>query len=639
MTSIHLRRLESRLTRTVDRAIAHATREQLGVVDLRDMQLPWYRIRQSPGVAADDDTATILIYDEIGGSVGVTAKRFAEELEQITAAVIRVRINSPGGSAWDAIAIHNSLLHHPAKIVVYVDALAASAASIIAMAGDEIVMMPGGQMMIHDASVPFDGDAREHEQIAVYLHRQSANVASIYAARAGGDPAEWRTLMLAETWAYGAEAVDLRLADRIEERQLAVAAEPEPDPDPEVEELMGRAFDLSMHRYAGREHAPAPPKRQPGRPVTAGRRSNNRTPEPDPEPESDAHFTRAYTDTAGRNLADDPAGSPIPFTAATPGVKRDGLDLRAAGWYTANYDRNPVVLWAHSHTAPSIGRADASVRSDRLHTLVTFDQEDPFAARIESKYRRGFLSAVSVGWDFVDAQGTPVNWRRLSAADMRDRAFYDLTELSAVPVPSDPDALVARQRAALRHISRELTDLFDDMQDPDGELTAPQAQQAVVDECVRLGIPLDLAHWQPVDPAATAIPPHTTPIDDDRDATWDAGAQVGQVEGRAQLRRMHAWVDGDADAEAKGSYKLPHHRADGTLVWRGLTAAMGRLNQSGTDIDDRPGTWTHLARHYRQFGEEPPPLADISEPPASAGVDQKAARTVLAAFNLEGNES
>lgn len=635
MTSIHLRRLEHRRARTTERVVAYATSRGLGVADLADVRLPWYHIRQDePGADGDSagGTATVLIYDEIGGSFGVQAKAFAEELEAITAPEIRVRINSPGGAVFDSIAIHSTLLHHPSRVVVYVDSLAASGASIIAMAGDEIVMMPGSQMMIHRASAMQDGFEEDMTRMAMFLARQSENVADLYAQRAGGTPDEWLKLMRAETWMFAAEAVDMRLADRVEERQLAAE-----DAEPELEEAMERAFDLSHFRYPGREAAPTPPRRRPDRPVTAGRRTVR--PEPDPEPADGPalQFTRAYTDTAGRSLAGDPAGSPIPFTASTPGLKRDGLELRAAGWYTANYARNPVVLWAHSHTAPSIGRADASVRSDRLHTEVVFDQEDPFAVKIESKYRRGFLSAVSVGWDFVDAKGTPVDWRRLSAADMRDRAFYDLTELSGVPVPSDPDALVARQRAALRHISRELTGLFDDMDHPAGDLTAPQVQQAVIDECVRLGIPLDLANWQPVDPAITAIPPHTTAIDNDRDATWDAGAEVGRAEGRAQLRRMHAWVDGEGDAEAASSYKLPHHRADGTAVWRGVTAAMGRLNQPGTDIDDREGTYAHLARHYRQFGEEPPPLANLSTPPASAGVDRKAARTVLAAFNLDGS--
>jgi hypothetical protein len=197
-------------------------------------------------------------------------------------------------------------------------------------------------------------------------------------------------------------------------------------------------------------------------------------------------YERAYTE---RGIEDEPPGSPIPFIASTPGVKRDGLDLRASGWRIDTFRRNPVFLWAHGRVDPAIGRVDASV-GEVLRTNVTFDQDDPFARKIESKYRRGFLSAVSVGWDFVDANGARMDVYRMSLEDVRDKAFYDLTELSGVPVPADPDALVARQRAALRTLGRELVDLFDEQENPESDATAADIRAAVAAELQRLGIAL-----------------------------------------------------------------------------------------------------------------------------------------------------
>jgi HK97 family phage prohead protease len=255
--SAHVRRLRGRVARTAARFVEHAARTGVGVDGLAAAKLPWYEVRNAAqgGLAEPADPATVFIFDEIGGSFGVSADDFARELQAIDAPTIRVRINSPGGSVFDAVAIYNALNHHPAHIEVYVDSLAASAATIIAMAGDEIVMMPGSQMMIHDAAMMQDGNAAEMAKASIFLDRQSDNIADIYRMRAGGDVPEWRDLMLAETWMFAREAVSMGLADRVEEPPAA------PDSDPELAETMRRAFDLSQFRYAGRRDAPAPERR------------------------------------------------------------------------------------------------------------------------------------------------------------------------------------------------------------------------------------------------------------------------------------------------------------------------------------------------------------------------------------------
>lgn len=187
--------------------------------ELRNVKLPWYAIRNVADDDGDSAAAELLIYDEIGGSFGISSDEFVKDLMGIKAKNIDVRINSPGGSVFDAIAIYNALIKHPANVTTYVDALAASAASIIAMAGDSVVMMVGSQLMIHDALGLEMGNAKDMREMANFLDRQSDNLATIYSAK-GGDTSDWRALMLKETWMFADEAVELGLADSVYTRTL-----------------------------------------------------------------------------------------------------------------------------------------------------------------------------------------------------------------------------------------------------------------------------------------------------------------------------------------------------------------------------------------------------------------------------------
>lgn len=170
----------------------------------------WYRISNAIG----GGTATIHIYDEIS-DWGITASDFVRDLSQVSASQLDVHVNSPGGAIFDGLAIMNALRQHPATVNVYVDGLAASIASVIAMAGDRVVMAPNSQMMIHDGSGLCIGNAAEMRAMADLLDRQSNNIADVYASRAGGTAEEWRDRMTAETWYTAQEAVDAGLADEV----------------------------------------------------------------------------------------------------------------------------------------------------------------------------------------------------------------------------------------------------------------------------------------------------------------------------------------------------------------------------------------------------------------------------------------
>ena len=149
----------------------------------------WYTIR------ARTSGTEVLIYDEIG-AYGVTAKGFLAELGALPDdAAIDLRLNSPGGSVFDAVAIYNALKRHPGEITVWIDGIAASAASYIAMAGDLIVMPENAFLMIHDPSGLVMGTAEDMRATADALDKVKVSLIQGYAAKSGATDEEIAALM------------------------------------------------------------------------------------------------------------------------------------------------------------------------------------------------------------------------------------------------------------------------------------------------------------------------------------------------------------------------------------------------------------------------------------------------------------
>lgn len=169
----------------------------------------WYNFSN-----AAENEADILIYDEIG-YWGVTAADFVHDLAEVEADVINLRINSPGGSVFDGIAIYNSLVQHKAKIIVHIEGWAASIASVIAMAGDEIRIGEAAQIMIHKPwsfVMGTDDDLRKEADVLESLEEA---IVDVYEARTGADRAEIAAWVKAETWFKGKAAVDVGFADEV----------------------------------------------------------------------------------------------------------------------------------------------------------------------------------------------------------------------------------------------------------------------------------------------------------------------------------------------------------------------------------------------------------------------------------------
>lgn len=210
----------------------------------------WYRIADRAAVRAEeaeaDKRVSVYLFDEIGGW-GVTAGEFVAELRGLDAEAIDLHINSPGGDVFDGVAIYNALLSHAATVTVYVDGLAASAASFIAQAGDRVVMARNATMMIHDASGFCYGPASDMRTMADLLDKVSDNIADIYASRTGTPATKWRAAMLAETWYSAEEAVKAGLASE-------VAPVEERDAEAEAD---AQAWVRTMFARRGLEQAPA----------------------------------------------------------------------------------------------------------------------------------------------------------------------------------------------------------------------------------------------------------------------------------------------------------------------------------------------------------------------------------------------
>ncbi|WP_435969314.1 hypothetical protein [Streptomyces sp. Qhu_M48] len=167
------------------------------------------------------------------------------------------------------------------------------------------------------------------------------------------------------------------------------------------------------------------------------------------------HYVRGYVQRADG----DEAGKPLTIIAATEGRKGDGLNLTMKGAELGRFESNPVVGYGHSYWGRDglpIGRSDRTwIDGDKLRMSIAFDQEDEFARTVERKYRGGFMNAFSIGFDVwnIDDAGVPEGW--------------ELFEVSAVPLPMDPSAIVESGRQLA--MARGLLDIPDALTEADIE--------------------------------------------------------------------------------------------------------------------------------------------------------------------------
>jgi len=192
-----------------------------------------YRINAKAG-----DRAEILIYEDVGEGWfgGVSAKQFAGDLKSMgEVKAIDVRINSYGGDVFDGLAIYRQLADHKARVVVHIDGVAASIASVIAMAGDEINIAAPAFLMIHNAWGMAVGSPEDMRSVADRLEAVSGAIADVYTARTKNPSADVRAWMDEERWFTAAEAMEAGFVTRVVDNV----------------ERMAASFNPQLHKFKG----------------------------------------------------------------------------------------------------------------------------------------------------------------------------------------------------------------------------------------------------------------------------------------------------------------------------------------------------------------------------------------------------
>jgi ATP-dependent Clp endopeptidase proteolytic subunit ClpP len=175
--------------------------------------MKWYEIK------AKADKAEIWIYEMIGEDFwtggGVTAKNFQKELAEIKASQIDLHINSPGGVVFDGITIYNLIKQHPANVTTYIDGLAASIASVIALAGNKVIMAENALYMIHNPTGLAMGTATDMRSLADILDKIAGTMITTYSTKSKKPEEEIKAMLEVETWMTADEAKEAGFIDEI----------------------------------------------------------------------------------------------------------------------------------------------------------------------------------------------------------------------------------------------------------------------------------------------------------------------------------------------------------------------------------------------------------------------------------------
>jgi ATP-dependent protease ClpP protease subunit len=195
--------------------------------------------------AAGKKRAAIYVFDVIGYWSGNDARTFRAKLDAVQADVIDLHLNSPGGSVFEGVAIYNMLLAHPAEVHVHIDGLAASIASVIALAGDKIHIAENAMMMIHNPSAIVYGEEIDMRTMADALASVKEAILNTYESRTGLERAALAAAMDAETWYSADDAVrDGFATEKVQAKKIAAAAwtpDEWPDLPEEAKALAGNA--------------------------------------------------------------------------------------------------------------------------------------------------------------------------------------------------------------------------------------------------------------------------------------------------------------------------------------------------------------------------------------------------------------
>jgi len=280
----------------------------------------------------------------------------------------------------------------------------------------------------------------------------------------------------------------------------------------------------------------------------------------------DKKFLKGYVEKV-----DSDEGTLSVAIATDSSVDRDGERIDSKGWDFSNFKKNPVLLWAHDYRGTPIGKVNNIRRSgDKILFTPQFAvNASEKAKEVFNLYKDGFLRAFSVGF-------SPSEWEDKEGKDGMVRTFTkaELLEISAVPVPANPNAIVLARSKGI------------------SEDTVKEMEKNIEDK-------------------DKTVVPYKNEGKSDIDLAWNVGEEIKEAgDNLEKLRKMSTWFKSD-DPQVVTNYKFLHHKAsDLRVVWKGVTSSMALLLgvNGGVEIPDeeRKGVYDHLAQHYKEFEKEAP---------------------------------
>jgi len=336
---------------------------------------------------ADNET-TVTLYDEIG-AFGAGSKEFLADLGKLSGQHIHLRINSPGGSVVEGTAIYNALRRHEGGLTVHIDAMAASMASVIAMAGAPVYMADNALLMIHNPWTVSMGESKDLRKEADLLDKLKVNLRNAYVRKTGINAEEIGAMMDAETWLDAVEAVALGFADAIEEG-VAAAATATP-------EMLRARFDkFAKGKPMDNIETPAAPEVEA---TVVSESAPVEQPAPEPAPEVVAEAPAA--EVPAEEIAEAPAA---------PAVEEPQAKLVAADAILAKY--NALVV---ERDAAVAGLKEASAKIEFLRAEIAVERES--LDRLERSFGLSAAREIPEVLPTQNAENLLDQWRNATGAE------------------------------------------------------------------------------------------------------------------------------------------------------------------------------------------------------------------------------
>jgi hypothetical protein len=315
-----------------------------------------------------------------------------------------------------------------------------------------------------------------------------------------------------------------------------------------------------------------------------------------------------------KSIEDTADGLTVDFVITTNTADRVNDKIDADGWELDNYRKNPVVLWAHDYSQPPVAKSlSETVLPNKLMSKAQFAPRglSDFGYMVGQMYAKGFMNAVSVGFRALEwAFSTDKD--RIGGIDF---TWQELMEYSTVPVPCNPEALMAAKSVGIdtNPMLKWAVEVLDK-----SDLSQKKAAERVwklLESKKSYFIPFEKAQKPPTatikgvspgNPSGYGKAPEDTTwsaltLQDFTDQTWD---DLSDAE-KNNIAKHFAWA-AEIPPDTFGDLKLGHHDKNGDVVWAGVAAAAARLSQTDIPAADVSKVQDHLAAHYKEFDKTPP---------------------------------